>query len=191
MSETPYVCPKCRFALMPVHVGRLDTWECKEGHGIAISLSESYGHLQEDEISAIWRAAGSGKATGLKSPLLGKPMIAIEVLVDDDEGDHEGQNARMVALSVAPEEQFLWFAVADFKSMPADLPNPGASDSERAAQHQLAEQSRQAVARDLDSREDDLDRLATRFGTRVAALTAADRVMRWLGGGKAVRELPR
>lgn len=35
--------------------GKLDAWSCPAGHGIALTLSEAYERLEDDEIHAIWK----------------------------------------------------------------------------------------------------------------------------------------
>ena len=37
--------------------GALDRWSCTAGHGLAMTLSESYEQLQEDEIGRLWQLA--------------------------------------------------------------------------------------------------------------------------------------
>ena len=59
MNDMKYLCPECRSALAAVTEDGFDTWQCKDGHGIGVTLSETYGRLQEDEIQAIWAAAES------------------------------------------------------------------------------------------------------------------------------------
>ena len=188
MSNMNYLCPQCRSTLASVREDRLDTWQCKEGHGIGLTLSESYGHFQEDEIDAIWKEAKSGARSSLKSPLLGGPMVAITVSVDDDEiRGNQGPGSRLVTLDVAPDEQFLWFHVVDFNNMPADLPNPLPSAEELAHHELLARQSRESIAKDLASREGDLDNLGHRIGSRAAALLGMSGLVKRLSDAASTR----
>lgn len=181
MSNPQYLCPDCRSPLAAFQEGEFDAWECKAGHGLAMSLSEAHGRLQDDEVEAIWKAARSAPRSGLKSPLLGQPMAEIAVTVDDDEVvGNAGPGAREVKLQVAVDEQFLWFASKDFAAMPADLPNAGPSEAEIKAQAALAAQSREAIAKDLAARETALDRVATSVGSRATALHGIGALMRKL-----------
>lgn len=182
MSNPQYLCPECRSPLAAFQEGEFDAWECKAGHGLAMSLSEAHARLQEDEVEAIWKAARSAPRSGQKSPLLGQPMAEIAVTVDDDEvAGNAGAGAREVGLQVAVDEQFLWFASKDFSAMPGDLPDAAPSDADRKAQAALAEQSRAAIAKDLAAREDSLDRLAMNVGSRATALHGIGALMRRLG----------
>ena len=188
MSDMNYLCPQCRSVLAPVQEDSLDTWQCKEGHGIGLTLSESYSHFQEDEIDAIWQAAKSGPRSSLQSPLLGAPMVAITVSVDDDEiRGNEGPGSRLVTLDVAPDEQFLWFHVVDFNNMPADLPNPLPSAAELARHEELARQSRESIAKDLASRDEDIDKLGNRLGSRAAALLGLSGIVKRLSEAATTR----
>jgi hypothetical protein len=170
MGETGYQCPQCRLALAPRRQGDFDAWECTGGHGIGVTLTEAYGHFQDDEIHAIWTASKTAPKSALKSPMLGTPMVAVTVIVDDDEIEgNEGPGAHPVTLDVAPDEQFLWIHVADFKNMPADLPNPPLSQEQLSRLDQLGRQSRESIRKDLDSRETDESRLGYRVGSWAAA----------------------
>jgi len=181
MSEINYLCPQCRETLASIHVGDFDTWECKAGHGIGVTLTEAYGHFQEDEIHGIWKAARTAPKSSLQSPLSGQAMVAVTVVVDDDEIEgNQGPGAHPVTLDVAPEEQFLWFHVADFRSMPADLPNPPPSAEDAARLEQLKAQSIAAAARDEAAKDGPLEKLGYRFGSRAAALLHATGLMKRL-----------
>ena len=188
MSELTYLCPQCRTALDAVTEGSFDTWHCKDGHGVGVTLTEAYGHFQEDEIHAIWQAVATAPKSSLKSPALGHPMVAVTVVVDDDEIEgNQGPGSHLVTLDVAPDEQFLWFHVVDFKNMSADLPNPAPSAADRAKLEQLGAQSREAIARDLDGHESDVGRAGYRFGSRAAALLHLTGLTRRLGNAAKER----
>lgn len=171
MSDINYLCPQCRTTLAPVTEGSFDTWHCKDGHGVGVTLTETYGHLQEDEIHAIWQAAKSAPASSLKSPALGNPMVAITIVADDDEiKGNKGPASRLVTLDVAPGEQFVWFQVVDLKNMPADLPNPPPSPEEAAKLEQLRQQSIESIAKDADERAGTAGEFGYRVGSKAAAL---------------------
>jgi hypothetical protein len=186
MSDVNYQCPRCRSTLAAVTNGNFDTWECREGHGIGLTLTEAYGRLQEDEIRAIWAAAKDAPASALKSPVLGHPMVAITVTVDDDELEgNEGPGAHLVTLDVAPGEQFLWFHVVDLESMPTDLPNPQPSKEEVAKLEALRKQSSNAIERDLAAR--DADDVGYRIGSKAAAMFGLGGLMKRLGARTAAK----
>jgi hypothetical protein len=171
MSDLNYLCPQCRAVLKGVTKGDFDTWECSAGHGVGVTLTEAYNHLQEDEIHAIWQAAKTAPPSSLRSPVLGQPMVAVTVTVDDDEIEgNQGPGAHLVTLDVAPDEQFLWFHVVDLAAMPADLPNPLPSAEEFAKLAKLRDEAAASVARDADAAESAESKLAYRFGSRAAAL---------------------
>ena len=97
-------------------------------------------------------------------------MVAITIVVDDDEIEgNGGPGAHLVTLDVAPDEQFLWFHVADFKAMTTDLPNPPPSAEQLARLEQLRAQSRESILRDLQNEENDASKFGYRFGSRAAA----------------------
>jgi hypothetical protein len=182
MSQIEYLCPHCRARLAAVTEGSLDAWSCPEGHGVGITLSETYGQFQEDEIRAIWKAASTAPTSSLLSPAMAKPMVAVTLLVDDDEIEgNEGPGARLVTLDVAPDEQFLWFEVVDFETMPADLPNPPPSTLELARLEEVRADAAADVVRQAAARETELDRLAHRFGSRADALLGLSSLTKKLG----------
>ncbi|HXC50080.1 MAG TPA: zf-TFIIB domain-containing protein [Candidatus Limnocylindrales bacterium] len=188
MSETRYHCPQCRTPLAALKEGDFDAWQCPEGHGIGVTLTEAYGHFQDDEIHAIWTASKSAPKSTLKSPVLGSPMVAVTVVVDDDEIEgNEGPGAHLVTLDVAPDEQFLWIHVADFRGMPTDLPNPPPSAEQRARLDELGMESRASIGRDLDSRETDESRLGYRVGSWAAAKLHMTGLVNRLGASAKAR----
>jgi hypothetical protein len=179
-----YLCPQCRAPLEAVTEGSLDTWRCASGHGVGVTMTETYGRFQDDEIRAIWDAASKAGPTSsaLRSPLTGKPMPAITVLVDDDEVEgNEGPGAHLVTLDVAPDEQFLWFQVVDFHNMPMDLPNPAPSAEDLARLEAVRAHAEQTVADRIEDSETVLDAIGHRFGTRAAAMLGLSSFVKRLG----------
>jgi len=188
MSDLKYLCPKCRISLAPVTKGDFDTWECADGHGVGLTLTEAYGHFQEDEIRAIWKAAKDAPRSSLKSPVLGHPMVAITVAVDDDEIEgNEGHGARLVTLDVAPDEQFLWFEVGEFNSMPGDLPNPAPSAEEQARLEEIRAHAKAFVAEQAEKSESPASAVGYRVATRVAAGFGLTSLLNRLGGAAKAR----
>lgn len=188
MSDASYSCPQCRAALVAVAKGEVDTWECADGHGVGLTLSEAYGHFQEDEIRAIWKEAQGAPQSALLSPLLGHPMVSITVAVDEDETEgNRGEGARFVTLDVAPAEQFLWFEVIDYTAMPADLPNPPPSAAEVAKMEELAKMSREGIAKAAEARESRVGELGYRVGSKTAAILGLGGFLRRLGDRSGAR----
>lgn len=78
-------CPRCGTPLIKgTQKNGIDGWACPNQHGVGITLSEAWGHLQDDEVRAIWRAAKNGQPSALKSPALGEDMVRIEISVERD-----------------------------------------------------------------------------------------------------------
>ena len=65
---TTPVCPECRAPLQLGSHDQLDSWACPSGHGLALTLSESYGRVQDDELAELWRMARSTDERGRPSP---------------------------------------------------------------------------------------------------------------------------
>lgn len=182
MSNLTYLCPQCRSTMAAVKKDDFDTWECTGGHGVGFTVTEAHGRLQEDEIRAIWQAAKSAPQSSLKSPILGRPMVAVTIVVDDDEIEgNEGPGARPVTLDVCPDEQFLWFQVVALESMSRDLPNPPAPPEELARIHQIRGEIREAQSLEAENGEGSVDDIGYRFGSRVAALLGMSGLLRRLG----------
>lgn len=182
MSNLTYLCPQCRSTMAAVKKDDFDTWECKDGHGVGFTVSEAHGRLQEDEIRSIWQAAKSAPPSSLKSPILGRPMVAITIVVDDDEIEgNEGPGARPVTVDVCLDEQFLWFQVVALENMPLDLPNPPAPPEELARIHQIRGEIREVASLEAGSEESSVDDVGYRFGSRVAAMLGMDGLLKRLG----------
>ena len=137
-----YTCPRCGTTLTKgTHKNDIDSWACSNHHGVGISLSEAWGHLQDDEVKAIWSAAKNGHASPLKSPVLGKDMVRVEIAVDgDEEVGNRGPGAFQVELDVDVDEQFIWFDSGELERLPDDLPNPQMSEEDRKHLEEMAQQ---------------------------------------------------
>lgn len=138
MSVSQPTCPSCGEALVLTHTGSFDSWACPTGHGVAMSLTEGYERLQEDELSTLWslaRHAEPGPAAR-RSPITGRPMVAVEVPWDDDETAEgavgDGTNPGSVWLDVDLDEQIVWLDAGELDMFPADRPDPEPSPEEVA-----------------------------------------------------------
>ena len=78
-------CPICGVELQLGSSGALDRWSCTAGHGLAMTLSESYEQLQEDEIGRLWQLARDAAEGPLLSPFDGLPMRRFSLPFDADE----------------------------------------------------------------------------------------------------------
>lgn len=182
-------CPQCRTDLQKVTKGDFDTWECPAGHGIGLTLTEAWGHLQDDEIHSIWAATKvASEKSALKSPAIGMPMVAITVVFDDDEVEgNQGPGAHPVTLDVAPDEQFLWFHVEDKESAALDLPNPEPSPEELAKIEQIRQQFGASILETMRERNGLTNQSASyRFATKEAAELHIQGLLDKMGGAKGV-----
>ena len=181
--STP-VCPECRAPLQLGSHDQLDSWTCPSGHGLALTLSESYGHVQDDELAELWRLARSTSERGRPSPFPPHaPMAHITLPYDADEvaegepGD--GPALGEVALDIDVDQQFIWFDEGELDELPQDLP-----DAEPTAQEQARlAQVRSQFASDLDAAmAAGQDReLTERLYRRVAARPGLHRTLDGLG----------
>ena len=174
-------CPICGDELILGTSGALDQWACPEGHGLAMTLSESYERLQEDEIALLWDLARDSAAGPLPSPFDGTPMKRLSMPYDDDEhGDVLALG--FVELDVDLENQFIWFDSGELDRLPADQPDPEPSAEELAKVAQIAAQFGEAILAAAEDRDD--EDLTERFYRRVArnpeTLEALDKVGRGL-----------
>jgi hypothetical protein len=139
MSLMHPTCPSCRGELALTHQGALDSWVCPAGHGLALTLSETYERAQSDELDRLWQLARSAgpSSAGRTSPTTGRPMVSIEVPYDGDEAREgeagDGPDTGSVWLDVDVSDQVIWFDAAELDALPADLPDPQPTAEELAA----------------------------------------------------------
>lgn len=158
-------CPICGDELILGSSGALDQWACPEAHGLAMTLSESYERLQEDEIALLWDLARDSSAGPLPSPFDGTPMKRLSMPFDEDEsGDLLA--LEFVELDVDVANQFIWFDTGELDRLPADQLDPEPSDEELAKVAQIASQFGAAIISAAHDRGD--DDLTERFYRRVA-----------------------
>lgn len=144
-------CPVCGSGLEHKTLGEFDSWVCPNGHGIGFTLSEAYGHLQDDEIHQLWTTARRATAGEHNSPVSGKPMVVVTVAVDADENPDAPRATGSVTIDVDVPNQFLWLKPGELEAFPADLPNPGATPE------QLAREAE--IMRDWNANLDNIDEL--------------------------------
>lgn len=179
-------CPICGIELQLGSSGPLDYWSCTAGHGLAMTLSESYERLQEDEIALLWQRARAGEAGPLSSPFDGRPMARVTVDADADEvpdgqrGD--GPSSGSVAVDVDVANQFVWFDAGELDELPADLPDAEPTPEQLAAEAEIVARFGAAIEAAGDERESHelTERLYRRVARHPGALGALDRVGRAL-----------
>ena len=132
-------CPSCGAELALTHEGALDSWVCPSGHGLALTLSETYERAQEDELDRLWQLAKDATpgTAGRLSPTTGRPMVSIEVPYDPDEAREgesgDGPDTGSVWLDVDVDDQVIWFDAGELESLPADVPDAEQTDEELTA----------------------------------------------------------
>jgi hypothetical protein len=133
----------------------IDVWACPNHDGVGMTLSEAWGHLQDDEVKAIWSAAKTGQQSPLKSPLRGTEMVRIEIPVDSDEEEgNRGPGAFQMELDVSVDEQFIWFDSGELERMPDDIPNAAMSEKDRRHIDEVAQQFGDSIMAAYHKRED-------------------------------------
>ncbi len=121
-------CPTCQAVLVLGANGYDTFWSCPNGHGAACTMTAAYGHVQEDEIKAIWQGSTDAAAGERSCPMCGKPMVDVSVGVDADEVEagQPGDGADTVTASVAVcrEDELFWLDATVIGQLPKDIPNP-------------------------------------------------------------------
>ena len=152
-------CPHCGRELALGSSGTVDHWSCPELHGLAMTLSESHGRLQPDEISKLWQSARTGDAGPLPSPFDGRPMVRVQLTFDDDElaegADGDTPDRGTVELDVDIENQFIWFDTGELEELPADREDAPPSPEEEAALARISRQFSRDIGEALEERDDD------------------------------------
>ena len=181
--------PSCPVCSADLHLGGTpsadgtDTfhcWTCPNGHGLAMTLSESYERLQEDEIAQIWQAARTAGPGPLPSPFHGAPMARVTVEVDGDEvpdGDAgDGPTTATVVVDVDVENQFIWLDAGELDEFPADLPDAQPSAEELATEQQIVDRFGASYEEAVEGREGTelTEKLYRRVARHPGALKALD-----------------
>ncbi len=176
-------CPICATELQLGSHGTLDHWSCAAGHGLAMTLTESYERLQEDEIALLWQTARRAPAGPLPSPFDGRPMVRFSFGYDDDEVPEgepgDGPDLGTVEVDVDLENQFIWFDAGELDVLPEDLPDAPPSPEELAKVAEIRERFSAELGDALAARDD--GELTERFYHRVARNPGALRRLDRLG----------
>jgi len=121
-------CPTCQ-AVLALGANGYDTfWSCPNGHGAACTMTAAYGHVQEDEIKAIWQDSRDAAAGERSCPMCGTPMVDVSVKVDADEAEAgqpgDGAGAVTASIAVCREDELFWLDATVIGQLPKDIPNP-------------------------------------------------------------------
>ncbi len=177
-------CPHCQVELELGATGEVDHWSCPRLHGLAMTLSEAHGRLQNDEVAELWELAVDAPRGPLPSPFGGPNMVRFVLPWDLDEaregepGDTE--NLGEVELDVDLDNRFIWFDTGELDELPHDLPDAPPSAEEQAALQRISEEFSHSLGEALNARDDRevTERIYNQLARRPGALAAIDRVGR-------------
>ncbi len=177
-------CPVCGTGLQLGTTGSFAHWTCTAGHGLAMTLTESYERLQEDEIAELWQLARTAPPGPLPSPFGGPPMVRISVPVDPDEvpqgqaGDVE--DTATVVVDVDVENQFIWLDAGELDEFPEDLPDAPPSPDVLAKESEIVDRFGAEIEAETEERQSHelTERLYRRVAHHPGALSALDAVGR-------------
>jgi hypothetical protein len=172
----------------PLHLGSsgaLDSWNCPHGHGLAMTLSEAHGRLQNDERAELWRLARAAGGGGRPSPFPPHAPMAHIVLSHDDDEVAEGEpgdepDRGTIELDVDVDQQFIWFDAGELDELATDLADAPPSAEELARLDQVRAQFASDLDAALDARDDHelTERLYRHVASRPGLHRALDRVGR-------------
>ncbi|MEM7337387.1 MAG: hypothetical protein AAF467_02000 [Actinomycetota bacterium] len=159
MSFAEPICPDCPAPLVLTHTGTLDSWVCPTGHGLGLTLTESYEQLQEDEIRELWQLVRHPAATEANRacPMCRRAMRLVDAEYDSDEalageaGDGPAEGS--VELDVCEPCQVLWFEQGELEAFPEDLPDPEPTGEELQALATIRETFGQSLVDAYEARE--------------------------------------
>jgi Zn-finger nucleic acid-binding protein len=174
-------CPICDADLQLGSTGTLHHWSCPQGHGLAMTLTESYERLQEDEIAELWRRARTAAPGPLPSPFDRTPMARFEIAVDVDEvAGGDGSDVGSVVVDVDVENQFIWLDAGELDEFPADVEDAPPSPDQVAKEAEIVARFGADIEADVDEREGQelTEQLYRRVAHHPGALGALDAVGR-------------
>ena len=177
-------CPHCQVELELGATGEVDHWSCPRLHGLAMTLSEAHGRLQNDEVAELWELALEAPQGPLPSPFGGPNMVRFVLPWDLDEaregepGDTENLGA--VELDVDLDNRFIWFDTGELDELPHDLPDVPPSAEEELALARITQEFSESLGEALGARDDSevAERIYNQLARRPGTLSALDRVGR-------------
>ncbi len=183
-SVTRPRCPHCGAELELGSDSGFDMWACPNLHGLAATLSEAHGRLQDDELERLWELARSAPPGPLAGLLGGPNMVRFELGWDLDEvsegAEGDTEDLGSVELDVDLDNRFIWFDTGELDELPVDLPNPVPTAEENAALERITAAFSTSIGDALAARDDDelAERIHDRLERRPALVGALDRVAR-------------
>jgi hypothetical protein len=123
--ETP-ICPTCQSPLALGANGLTGFWSCPNGHGAACTVTAAYGHVQDDEIRAIWQASAQAQPGSHACPMCGHPMVEVSV----DAAAAAGAQAAKVAVDVCRDDELFWLDAGEVDQLPKAAPAAAPSAEE-------------------------------------------------------------
>ena len=160
MSLSTPRCPSAGEALVLSHRGDLDLWACPASHGAAVTLTETYGQLQEDEIHDLWALTRAAPAGPRPCPMCERPMAVLDVPYDADEIEQgapgDAPDDGSVLLDVCADCQVIWFDAGEYEAFPADLTDAAPTDAENARLAEIRATFGADIERDLRERNSDV-----------------------------------
>jgi hypothetical protein len=119
-------CPTCQAVLVLGANGYDTFWSCPNGHGAACTMTAAYGHVQEDEIKAIWQGSKDAAPGERSCPMCGTLMVDVSVGVDADEAvaGQPGDGRVTASIAVCREDELFWLDATVIGQLPKDIPNP-------------------------------------------------------------------
>jgi hypothetical protein len=119
-------CPTCQ-AVLALGANGYDTfWSCPNGHGAACTMTAAYGHVQDDEIKAIWQGSKDAAAGERSCPMCGTPMVDVSVAVEADTAaaGQAGDGAGTASIAVCREDELFWLDATVIGQLPGEIANP-------------------------------------------------------------------
>ncbi|MGI9577412.1 MAG: hypothetical protein ACR2OH_04390 [Microthrixaceae bacterium] len=177
-------CPHCGSQLDRGSQGEIDFWSCPRMHGLAVTLSEAHGRLQNDEVDDLWQRARTAERGPLPSPFGGPRMVRFTLPWDLDEApegtDGDTENLGEVELDVDLDNRFIWFDTGELEELPTDLPDAPPSAEENAALQRITQNFSTSYGDALDGRDDSevSERIYQQVARRPGLLQGLDKVGR-------------
>ncbi len=184
VDVTQPVCPHCASELRRGSHGEVDFWSCPELHGLAMTLSEAHGRLQNDEVARLWELARTAAPGPLPSPFGGPPMVRFELPWDLDEapeGDPaDTEDLGVVELDVDLDNRFIWFDSGELAELPEDLPDAPPTAEENEALQRITKQFSESYGDAIEARDDNevSERIYGHIARRPSMLRGLDKVGR-------------
>ena len=165
--ETP-ICPTCQAPLALGANGLTGFWSCPNGHGAACTVTAAYGHVQDEEIRAIWQASAQAQPGSRACPMCGHPMVEVSV----DAAAAAGAKAAKVAVDVCRDDELFWLDAGEVDQLPKSAPAAAPSAEEEKNFAAIRKSFDDAVDEGIREQHHGLfDRMTDRIAERHPAFT--------------------